>query len=129
MKYHVKSRIGCLAAIVFLFSIGVLYPIFRPDPSVEQSTDVISWAEAVEKCKTKFMAQRASGVIKASNCKKRLEDEDYFYFSWNKPMSIFIKNSGGGQAAYPGTCQVSRKSGEIVYLTLNKKVLVQKIKK
>ena len=129
MKQQVKTKIGCLAAIVFLFSIGIVYSIFRPDSSVQYSTDAISWAEAAEKCKAEYMSQRPAGTVKVSNCKKRLEDDDYFYFFWSKPLSIFIKKSDGGRLRYPGTCQVSRESGEIVYLTLNKKVLVRKIQK
>ena len=55
-------------------------------------TDTISWADAVEKCKSKYEAYRP-GQIKAPNCRKRTEDADYFYFSWSKPLTIFVEKS------------------------------------
>ena len=89
-------------------------------------TDAISWAAAVEKCKAKYKSQRPAGTIKVSNCRKRLWDDEYFYFYWSKPLLIFIKEADGRQSKKSGTCQVARESGEIVYMTLNDTILVKK---
>ncbi|MEA3469849.1 MAG: hypothetical protein U9R57_16730 [Thermodesulfobacteriota bacterium] len=130
MKKMKTSRAGCLVLLTAVFLIAMVASMFRQNSRNQSlSSDGLSWADAAEKCKAKYKSQRPEGVVKVSNCKKRTEDDDFFYFSWRKPLSIFIRNSNGGQVAYSGTCRVSRKSGEIVHLTLDKKVLVDKAKK
>lgn len=125
-----SSRTGCIFLLVTFSLIIIASFLFYPEPgNKEKPSGKISWADAAEKCKAKYKAQRPAGVVKVPNCRKRTEDDDFFYFIWRKPLSIFIKHSKGSQKAYPGTCQVSRESGEIVYLTLNKRVLVNKLKK
>jgi len=103
--------------------------LFFSESGVEVlETDVLSWATAQQKCKAKYKSQRSKGVVKVSNCRKRLWDDDYFYFYWKRPQSIFVKKSNGEQVAYSGTCQVSRKTGDIVYMTQGKMELVKKQK-
>ena len=114
-----------MAGVIFL---GVLVAfLFLGESGVEVlETDSLSWADAAEKCKDKYKSLRPAGTIKVSNSRKRLWDEKYFYFYWKKPQSIFIKDSNGVQTRNSGTCQVSRESGDIVYMTLNDKELVNK---
>jgi len=114
-----------IAGVIFL---GVLVAfLFLGESGVEVlETDSLSWADAAEKCKDKYKSLRPAGTIKVSNSRKRLWDEKYFYFYWKKPQSIFIKDSNGVQTRNSGTCQVSRESGDIVYMTLNDKELVNK---
>ncbi len=130
MNNKKTSVTGCLILFVAIFLIAIFSSMFMQNSRDQPlATDSLSWADAAEKCKAKYKAQRPAGMVKVSNCKKRTADDEFFYFSWKRPMSIFIRNSTGEQKAYSGTCQVSRKSGEIVHLTLNKKVLVNKAKK
>jgi len=114
-----------MAGVIFL---GVLVAfLFLGESGVEVlETDSLSWADAAEKCKDKYKSLRPAGTIKVSNSRKRLWDEKYFYFYWKKPQSIFIKDSNGVQTRNSGTCQVSRENGDIVYMTLNDKELVNK---
>ncbi len=130
MKKKKSSNAGCILGIAIFLLITISSSVYyrnykKPLPL----SDTISWADAAEKCKAQYKAQRPAGMVKVSNCRKRTEDDDFFYFFWKRPLSIFIKNSDGGQDAYPGTCQVARKSGKIVHLTLNKKVLVNTVEK
>jgi len=125
-----SSRTGCLFLIVTFSLIIIVSFLFYPEQgNKDKAPGNISWADAAEKCKAKFKAERPAGVVKVPNCRKRTEGDNFFYFIWRRPLSIFIRNSKGGQKAYPGTCQISKESGKIVYLTLNKKVLVNKLKK
>ncbi len=130
MKKKKIYRAGCLFVVIVFFLIAMFTTMFKQTPRDQPlASDSLSWAAAAEKCKARYKAQRPAGMVKVANCKKRTADDNFFYFSWKKPMSIFIRNSNGEQHSYPGTCQVARKSGEIVHLTLNKKVLVNTIKK
>jgi len=114
-----------IAAIIFLVILFV--SLFFSKSAVDVlEKDTISWAGAAEKCKDKYKSLRSTGTIKVSNSRKRLWDDEYFYFYWKKPLSIFIKDSNGKLTRNSGTCQVSRESGEIVYMTLNNKELVKK---
>ena len=126
MKKKKSSRVLSLIVTTIFFLAIFLAFIFLGESGVEKlETDAISWAAAVEKCKVKYKSQRPAGTIKVSNCRKRLWDDNYFYFYWSKPLSIFIKESNGRQTKNSGTCQVERESGEIVYMTLNDMVLVK----
>jgi hypothetical protein len=117
------SIIGGIGFILFI----ILAFWFLGESGVEVlETDTISWAAAVEKCKVKYKSHRPAGLMKVPNCRKRLWDDEYFYFYWSKPQSIFIKKSTGEQVRYDGTCQVERKTGDIVYMTLNGRELVKK---
>jgi hypothetical protein len=127
MKSKISSRIGCISAVVFFFLIAIFSSwYYRYAKEQQVATDGISWADAVEKCKRKYEAYRPAGQIKAPNCRKRTEDADYFYFSWSKPLAIFVMKSNGQTSSYGAKCQVSRESGEIVHMTLNKQVLLNK---
>ena len=127
MKINPQVKLGIVGAVFFLAVI--LSSMFFGKSGVEVlETDVLSWADAAEKCKAKFKSQRSAGGINISNCKKRLWDDEYFYFYWGKPLAIFIENANGKQVAYSGTCQVSRTTGDIVSMTLNKKSLLGKPK-
>lgn len=131
MKSKRSSRTGCITAVAFFFLITILsswYYRYVKEPP-QQATDAISWAAAVEKCKEKYEAYSPAGRVKAPNCRKRTEDADYFYFSWSKPLAILVEKSNGRTVSNDGKCQVSRESGEIVYMTFNKKLLVNKLGK
>jgi hypothetical protein len=126
MKNFTKIRPVLAVVVLVLCTIPAF--MFLGDSGVEVlETDTISWAAAAEKCKDKYKSLRPKGVIKVSNCRKRLWDDNFFYYYWSKPQSIFIKNSKGEKIRHKGTCQVDRKSGEIVYQTLNDTVLVNKL--
>ena len=126
----ISAQTGSIITVIVFFVLVFLASLFLGESAMEVlETDKISWAAAAEKCKAKYKSQRPAGVIKVSNCRKRLWDDEYFYYYWSKPQSIFIKQSNGEQIRYDGTCQVDRKSGEIVYLTLNDRELVRKIRK
>ena len=128
MKIFAKT--GSIIGAMAFFLCTLLAFMFLGESGVEVlETDTISWAAAAEKCKAKYKSQRPAGVIKVSNCRKRLWGEEYFYYYWSKPQSIFIKKSSGEQVRYDGTCQVERKSGDIVYMTLNDRVLVKRSRK
>jgi hypothetical protein len=131
MKSKISSRTGCIAAVAFFFLIAISSSWYYRHVKEQspRAADGISWAAAVEKCKNKYEAYRPAGQINAPNCRKRTEDADYFYFSWSKPLAIFVKKSNGQTITNSGKCQVSRKSGEIVYMTLGKTVLVNKLRK
>jgi hypothetical protein len=117
-----------IAAVIFLCVLAAF--LFLGKSGVEVlETDTISWADAAEKCKDKYKSLRPAGTIKVSNSRKRLWDDEYFYFYWRKPLSIFIKDSNGVQTRNSGNCQVSRESGDIVYMTLNDKEIVKKQRK
>lgn len=127
MKTEKSSKILSLIIAAAIFLAVLFISLFFSKSAVEVlEKDTISWADAAEKCKDKYKSLRPPGTIKVSNSRKRLWDEDYFYFYWKKPLSIFIKNSSGVLTKNSGTCQVSRESGEIVYMSLNDKELVKK---
>ncbi|MBN4071640.1 hypothetical protein JYT30_00595 [Desulfotalea psychrophila] len=128
MKNSVQTG-SIIGGVGFILVIILVFWFFGESGVEVLETDTISWAAAVEKCKVKYKSQRPAGLIKVSNCRKRLWDDEYFYFYWSKPQSIFIKKSTGEQVRYDGTCQVERKTGEIVYMTLNDRELVKKIRK
>lgn len=130
MKKNIDTKIGCFLTAALFVSIAVLYrglPFFSnatPPPS-----DEISWARAAEKCKTRYENLHDSWKVKIPNCRKRTEDDNYFYFYWTKPVSIFVTQSNGKKSANKGKCQVAKKSGDIVYMTFNKSVVVDKLPK
>jgi hypothetical protein len=125
------SRFGCLAAIAFFVLIVVFSAVYhryiKKAPSVPSGSG-ISWAEAVEKCKSNYEALRP-GYIDAPNCRKRTEDDSYFYFTWSSPLAIYVKNDKGKMVNTAAKCQVAKGSGEIVYMRLDKNVLVNTINK
>ncbi len=126
MKKISRSRLVSVVVAALMLLMGVAF-VFLGESGVEVlDTDVLSWADAAKKCKAKYRTLRSPGLVLVSNSKKRTWDDDYFYFYWKKPLSIYIKKSNGEKTAYPATCQVSRKSGDIVYMTLGKKELVSK---
>ncbi len=130
MEVGIRSRIVPVITLTVFLLIAVLSFMFLSNSGVQTlETDVLSWADAAEKCKRKYTSLYSPGSVKIPNCKKRLEDDDYFYFYWRKPLAIFIKNAAGEQNPYPGTCQVSRTTGDIVHMTLSKKVLSGEEKK
>ncbi len=131
MKNSKKSRIGCLAAMVFfllLVIFSTLYHRNMNDSSAPQ-IEVVSWAEAVEKCKNQYESQAPAGQIKAPNCRKRIEDEKYYYFSWSSPLAIYVQDRKGKTINMSAQCQVDKKSAEIVYMDLGKKILINKLPK
>ncbi len=130
MKAERSSRTGCGLAIVFLVlvSVGSSWYYMKKDDEKTPGNG-ISWARAVELCKSRYEASAPVGKIKAPNCRKRTEDQEFFYFSWKKPLAIYVRSSQGKVVNTPAECQVSKKSGEIVYMTLGKDVLVKKIPK
>ena len=120
-----STQAGSTLAGIILLLLVVLAFIFLREPAVHVlETDTISWAAAAEKCKAKYISQKPVGHVKVSNCRKRLWDDESFYYYWSKPQSIFIKDSTGKYIRHRGTCQVDRKNGDIVYMTLNERVLV-----
>jgi len=127
MKTRKSSKAVSLiiAAVIFL-AVLFVSQFFSKSAVEVLEKDTLSWADAAEKCKDKYKSLRPAGTIKVSNSRKRLWDDEYFYFYWKKPLSIFIKDSNGGLTRNSGTCQVSRESGKIVYMTLNDKELVKK---
>lgn len=125
-----SSRVGCLIVLAFFFLLGVFSAVYHrylksPSPPPAEG---VSWADAVEDCKSRYEALRP-GLINAPNCKKRTEDDNYFYFSWSAPLAIYVKNAKGEVVNTPAKCQVSKGSGEIVYMVLDKNVLVNKVGK
>ncbi len=130
MKSKQKSRIGCGLAIAFLVLVAAASSwYYMKKGPVQAAGEGIGWARAVEKCKSRYDSFRPSGMVNAPNCRKRTEDKEFFYFSWKKPLAIYVRNSSGKIINTPGECQVSKTSGEIVYMTLGREVLVQKVKK
>ena len=128
MKSKVSSKIGCAIAVAFFFLIIILSSLYYRfvDTQQVEIKNGISWAAAVEKCKSKYEAYRPSGQIKAPNCRKRTEDREYFYFTWKKPLAIILRKSDGTITKIAAKCQVSKESGKIVSMTLGKSVLVKK---
>ena len=127
MKKNLDTKIGCFLTAMLFVLIAVLYTRF-PFVGSNESVDTgeISWADAAEKCKARYKTISSSWKIKVPNCRKRTDDEDYFYFYWRRPVSIFVEQPNGKKSSNNGTCQVAKKSGEIVYMTFNKSVIVEK---
>lgn len=131
MKYSRSSRIGCITAVAFFLLIilsSAWYHRYMKKP-VASVNEGISWANAAEKCKGKYEAYRSLGEVTAPNCRKRTEDDDFFFFSWSKPLALIVKKPNGQISKISGTCRVAKESGEIVYMTLGKTVLVDNPKK
>ncbi len=127
MKTERSSRTGCGLAVVFLVLISVGSSWYYMKKEDEKTTgNEISWARAAELCKSRYEASAPAGKIKAPNCKKRTEDHEFFYFSWKKPLAIFVQDAKGKVVKTSAECQVSKKSGKIVYMTLGREVLVKK---
>ncbi len=131
MNSQKKTRIGCAGAVLFFLLIVISSTLYYQNARLKQppSTDAISWIDAVEKCKRKYEAYKTAGQIKAPNCRKRSEDDEYFYFSWSKPLAIIVKRSDGVLKKSAAKCQVAKANGDIVYMTLDKAVLVNTLKK
>jgi len=128
MKGEKNSRLGCAVAVVIVLSIAIATSLYFQNGKQQSlvTNDGISWIDAVEECKRKYEAHLPPGQIKAPNCRKRTEDNEYFYFSWSKPLAILVKRSDGKITKIAGKCQVSKESGEIVSMTLGKTILVNK---
>ena len=131
MKNQKKTRIGCVGAIVFFLLIVISSTLYYRNARQKASPpkDTITWIDAVEKCKRKYEAYTSVGQIKAPNCRKRSEDDEFFYFSWSKPLAIIVRKSNGVLKKSAAKCQVAKADGEIVYMTLDKSVLVSRSKK
>ena len=129
MKKNIDTKIGCLLTAALFVLIAVLYKgvpfLNTPSPP----SDEISWARAAEKCKTRYENIHDSWKVKIPNCRKRTEDDSYFYFYWKKPMAIFVEQANGKKSANKGECRVAKKSGKIVYMTFNRSVVVDKLPK
>ncbi|MCK5069771.1 MAG: hypothetical protein KAR01_04495 [Desulfocapsa sp.] len=130
MKSKRSSRTGCLVLFVFLCLLVVAATLYYRNVNEEPAPDRngVSWVVSVEKCKSKYEAYRP-GLIKAPNCRKRTEDNGYFYFSWSRPLAILVTNKAGKITKISAKCNVSKDSGEIVYMSLGKTVIVNKSKK
>lgn len=131
MNSQKKTRIGCTAAVLFFLLIVISSTVYYRKAGLKQPppTDAITWIDAVEKCKRKYEAYTPAGQIKAPNCRKRSEDNEYFYFSWSKPLAIIVRRPDGVLKKSAAKCQVDRANGDIVYMTLGKIVLVNESKK
>lgn len=130
MKKNADTKIGCILTAALFVLITVLYSQFYSPINTQRSeSDEISWVAAAEKCKAQYRTISSSWKVKVPNCRKRTEDDQYYYFSWTRPVSIFIEEANGQKSANEGKCQVEKKSGEIVYMTLNKSEVVNKIEK
>lgn len=130
MRKNTGTKIGCILTATLFVLIALLYSRFYSPRNVQQpEIDGISWAAAAEKCKARYRTISSSWKVKVPNCRKRTEDDQYYYFSWTKPMSIFIEEANGKKSANKGKCQVEKKTGEIVYMTLNKSEVINKIEK
>ncbi len=129
MKKKSSSRTGCLILIIFLCLIVVGSSLYYRNVKEQplQNSNSVSWVKAVERCKSKYEAYRP-GSIKAPNCKKRTEDDEYFYFTWKKPLAIIFKNKDGKSVKISAKCNVSKADGKITYMTLGKTVIVNKSK-
>lgn len=126
MRKTVDTKIGCLLTAALFVLIAVLYKgvaFLEPKPA---PSDEISWAKAAEKCKDRYRTIHESWRVKIPNCRKRTEDEELFYFYWRKPLSIFVEQANGHKSANNGDCFVHKKSGEIVYMSFNKSIVVDK---
>lgn len=119
------TKIGCLLTAVLFVLIAVLYKGFSFDDPLP-SSDQISWAKAAEKCKDRYKNLHNSWKVKIPNCRKRTDDDHYFYYYWKKPLAIFVEQSNGRKSVNEGECQVDKSSGEIVYMTFNASVVVDK---
>ena len=130
MRKKTETKIGCILTAALFVLIAVLYSQFYSPNNTQQSeSDEISWAAAAEKCKARYKTISPSWKVKVPNCRKRTDDDHYYYFSWTRPVSIFIEDENGQKSANKGKCQVEKKTGEIVYMTLNKSVVINKSKK
>ena len=130
MRKNTDTKIGCVLTAGLFILIAVLYSRFYSPRDIQQpESDEISWVDAVEKCKARYRTIGSSWKVKVPNCRKRTEDDLYYYFSWVRPVSIFVEEANGKKSANKGKCQVEKKSGEIVYMTFNKDVVINKIKK
>lgn len=129
VKKNLDTKIGCFLTAVLFVLIAVLYKGLPFNKALPPPSDEISWARAVEKCKTRYENLNDSWKVKIPNCRKRTDDENYFYFYWTKPVSIFVTQSNGEKSANKGECRVAKKSGDIVYMTFNKRVVVDKLPK
>jgi len=129
VRKNIDTKIGCLLTAVLVVLIAVLYKGFPFNNTPPPPSDEISWAKAAEKCKTRYKNLYSSWKVKVPNCRKRTEDEKYFYYYWKKPVSIFVEQANGKKSANKGECQVDKKSGEIVYMTFNKSIVVDTLPK
>ena len=124
MRKSGETKIGCFLTAALFVLIAVLYKgvsFLNPVPS---PSDEISWAKAAEKCKDRYRNIHESWRVKVPNCRKRTEDENLYYFYWRKPISIFVEQANGQKSANSGDCFVDKKSGEIVYMSFNKSIVV-----
>lgn len=126
MKKNHDAKIGCLLTAALFVLIAVLYKGFPFNNAPLPPSDEISWAKAAEKCKDGYRNLHSSWKVKVPNCRKRTEDDTYFYYYWTRPVSIFVEQANGKKSANKGECQVEKKSGKIVYMTFNKSVVVDK---
>lgn len=114
-------------AILFLILLIILMSLFREEYDRfmgPQETEEIAWAPAMKLCKEKYRSLDTPGNINVPNCKKRTENESEHIFYWSRPMGIFIKKAPDILTINKGTCVVSKETGEIIYMTLNDRVIV-----
>lgn len=125
MRKKTETKIGCVLTAGLFVLIAVLSSQFYSPVNNQQSKGSgISWVDAVEKCKARYRTISASWKVKVPNCRKRTENDQYYYFFWTKPVSIFVEQADGQKSANNGQCQVEKETGEIVYMTLNKNVVI-----
>ncbi|MBU1419896.1 MAG: hypothetical protein KKD01_04765 [Proteobacteria bacterium] len=127
MKKKTKTGLGCLFVILFFVLLIVLMSLFREEYDRfmgETKTQEIAWAPAMKICKDRYKSLDSPGRINVPNCKKRSENDLQHVFYWSKPMAIFIKKDPDVLTINSGTCVVSKDSGEIIYMTLNDRVIV-----
>lgn len=106
--------------------IWALFTVFREDlerfRAGRAKASGIPWHEAVELCKEMYSSvSEYGGVI--PNCRKRTETDTEFIFNWNRSVPIILRNSRNEETSNTGTCIVSKETGEVSYLRLNKVVL------
>lgn len=127
MKKQTKSGLGCLSVILFFILVIVLMSFFREKHGSfreQPETEGIAWAAAMKLCKERYISLDSVGTINVPNCKKRTENESEHIFYWGRPMGIFIKKEPDVPTINTGTCVVSKETGEILYMTLNDRVIV-----
>lgn len=128
MRKKTETKIGCVLTVGLFVLIAVLSSQFySPENDQQSKEDGVSWVNAVEKCKARYRTISASWKVKVPNCRKRTEDDEYYYFFWKKPVAIFIEEATGRKSANNGQCRVEKETGEIVYMTLNKQVVINQI--
>lgn len=128
MSKKTETKIGCILTAGLFVLIAVLSSRYYSPINDQQSEGGgISWVDAVEKCKTRYRTISDSWKVKVPNCRKRTEDDQYYYFFWTKPVAIFIEQANGQKSVNEGQCQVEKETGEIVYMTLDRSVVVNKI--